>query len=449
MTVLDHPSPSRALADSALRWLRSGLPDGIARDARRTLLNAAAAGIGGSMDATAQALLAAGEAAHGPGPSPVIGSRRRLDPIAAAAVTAHSVTQDDFDDAHPPTIIHPGAAALAGVMSEPATARRGGGAVLTAFALACEAQLALGSALSPSLYALGWHATSTCAPVGAALATGLMAGLDAPSLAAALDMACGRLVGLRVAHGTHLKGYQVGRGAAWGVESAHVAGAGGRGPGRLGGPGVLPPVATEEEPAPLRFPSPDDGWELSAVTFKPYPAGIVCSGGIEAALHLSGEVDAADVLRVEVQVHPLVAELAGDADPREEMQARVSLPHGIAAALVDGAAGMAQFSASRLADPTVRSLRRRIQLHPDPDLPRATAVVRVITADGARSHRVEDPRGSATRPLGDEELEAKVHGLVEGDRPGCATALIDTIGHLDERSGADLLAVLTTPRTER
>lgn len=434
-------TPTRDTARAIRRWFDSGLTPPVRHEATRCLLNAAAAGIGGSRDAEVDLLVAVGAEGPGRGDAPLLGRRPTLPPAAAATVNAFAVTQNDFDDAHVATIVHPGAAALAGVLSTAGAAHATGREWLTAFALGCEVQLALAVALSPSHYERGWHTTSTCAAAGAVVASGLLRGLDHDRLALALDVAMLQVIGLRAAHGTVMKGYQVGRAAAHGVRVVDLIARGAA--HEHPGPGPIPVGAgLTDEPRPhVTFPDPDGddpgAWELSRLTYKPYPAGIVCNSGIEAALTLARRVDVAAIRTVTLRVHPLVVELAGNSRPDDAMQARVSLPHAVAAALVDGAAGMAQFSADRLRDPVVARLRGKVTMVGDPGLPRSTAVLDVGTEREDLTVRVDDPRGGPTRPLTDPELEDKARGLVDGVRPGASPRLIRAVGALAEAPGYD------------
>src|SRR5690606_39237852 len=149
--------------------------------------------------------------------------------------------------------------------------------VLRAYAVACESQLAIAVARSRSHYEKGWHTTSTCAPFGAAVAAGLVLGLGSQDLSAALASSARRIIGLREAHGTTLKGYQVGRAAASGVRAALSPHRGGRSLDALAHhPGATEGLTGRQE-LQLSLPDPMDvaTWEISRVMYKPYPAGVV------------------------------------------------------------------------------------------------------------------------------------------------------------------------------
>jgi 2-methylcitrate dehydratase PrpD len=444
-------SPAATLARRLVDWYARGLPPRVLREARRCLLNATAAGIAGAQTIPTARLRDGLDAAHGTGDTPAVGLDRRMAVTAAAAATAFSVTQDDFDDAHVATIVHPGAAALAGALCASTLVDLTGRQFLSAFGLAVEVQLVAAVALSPSHYDLGWHSTATCAALGSATAVGLAVGLDAPRLALALEVAAARVVGLREAHGTLLKGFQVGRGAQNGVQAALAVRRGevAAVPVLLGRhPAIARNLTREPDPTPVLTADPDGTWRLLELTYKPYPAGIVCNSGIEAALDVATRVDPDRIEAIRLRVHPLVADLAGNGAPTDEMQARVSLPHAVAVALLEGKAGAAQFTQAAVDSPPVRRLRSRVQVLPDPDLPRVAAILDVQTDRGSISHQVDRPRGGEGRPLTDADLEAKARGLVEAIRPGLGDELIRAVNGLAHASDpGDFLAAASPGRS--
>jgi len=452
--VADGDGAAVALARFAAGWFRRGLPAAVQHEGRRALLNAASAGIAGGAGEGARELEQALLQAHGPGRSGGLGGRgttRGLSPESAAHLVAFCVTQNDFDDAHLATIVHPGAAALGGLMAaatDAAALEQDGAHWLAAFALACEVQLVVACTVAPSHYEYGWHSTATGAALGAATAYGLLVGLDEDRLAHVYDRVALRTSGLREAHGTLMKGFQVGAAAADGVRTAaevarsEVLPALQDGPILLTRPGATLAIGAVEQPRPRLARRGDDAeapdrpeapgvveasdvddvsWELERLTYKPYPAGIVSSAGIDAALALHGTCDVAAIREVEVVVAPLVVDLAGDPAPVSEMRARVSLPHAVAVGLLVGRAGLEEFSAACIERPDVSALRARVRMVADASLPRATTIVEVHLADGtSRTVRVDQPRGSAERPLTDDELAAKSQQLLAAAGPGRA-----------------------------
>ncbi|MEU4226059.1 MmgE/PrpD family protein [Nonomuraea sp. NPDC026600] len=406
------------IAEAVLAAAARPLPEEAAAAARRTMVNVLAVALGASRSPQVTRLAGALATPSGVPAAPgVAGYARAAD---AALLTGFAAHLDDFDDTHLATVIHPGASVLGAAWSAGWSAAVPGTDLLTAFALGCEMQLRLGLAVSPEHYDRGWHITGTCGVIGAAVTAGLLGALERDRLADALRLASLQTLGHREAFGTEVKPFHAGKAAANGLVAAEEAA---RGTFTAGAGGILPDIGDL-----LRALAPDrrqphqllDGfgsrWELAANTFKPYPCGIVAHPGIDAAVqaHRQG-VDPAEVTRVRYRCHPLVPELMGRLDPRTGLEARFSAVHGVAAGLVHGNGGLAEFSDAAATDPVLSGLRSRIELCPEEAMPRDAATLEIEVVDGSRTEwPVAHARGSLLRPLTDQELIDKAEALVPG-----------------------------------
>jgi 2-methylcitrate dehydratase PrpD len=389
------------------------LPESVAAAARRSLFNVIGTAVGAAHSPAVEAIVEAARELSAPGGSRVLGRSDTLDEHWAALLTGTAGHYDDFDDTHLATVIHPGAATLGALVAVGGNAS--GAEVLSAFALGCESQLRIGNAISPNHYDRGWHITGTCGVFGAAVAAGLLLGLDGQGLEAALAAASTMTLGHREAFGSMTKPFHAGKAAANGVLAARLALGGFVGVADpLGDEGVLTIFADAAVDGELFRPWTSD-WELERNTFKPYPCGIVAHPAIDAAIEAGGAItDAAAIEAVEVRCHPLVPELMGIVSPADGLQARFSARHGVAVGLLDGRAGLPQFSDARATQPDVSRLRNVTNLVPTPGCDRdsVTITVRLAGADDVEVH-VAHARGSLVRPLTDAELDAKVDALIE------------------------------------
>jgi 2-methylcitrate dehydratase PrpD len=153
-------------------------------------------------------------------------------------------------------------------------------------------------------------------------------------------------------------------------------------------------------------------WEILANAYKPYPCGVVLFPVIDACLELRKRIagPADQIARVAVRGHPLLRERTDRPEPADGRTAKVSLQHSVAIALLQGAAGIAQFTDAAVADPAVQALRTRVTAADDPSIPVEAAVVEVRLADGSTlTEHVKDGRGTPGRPMTDIELDAKVN----------------------------------------
>jgi 2-methylcitrate dehydratase PrpD len=89
-------------------------------------------------------------------------------------------------------------------------------------------------------------------------------------------------------------------------------------------------------------------------------------------------------------------------------QALVSFEHWTAVSLIYKAAGIAQVAAPILRDPLVAALRGKIKTKTDAAVGREAATARVVFKDGkALEATVTDCRGSARRPMTDDDISVK------------------------------------------
>src|SRR5438132_11051333 len=119
--------------------------------------------------------------------------------------------------------------------------------------------------------------------IGAAVAAGLMLGLDAPKLTAAIGVAANQSAGLREAHATMASHYTPGHAARCGLQSALLAGVGySCTPAMLEGPkGFAVCFASQPQPE-ATLADLGEAWEIADLAFKPYPTGFVVHPVIDA-----------------------------------------------------------------------------------------------------------------------------------------------------------------------
>jgi 2-methylcitrate dehydratase PrpD len=415
------PSVTEEFCAAMLGAARGPLAPAVARAAGRSLLNVLGPAVSAASSDAVGVLLAAADDAGGAGAVTVPGLARTLDPYWAALVIGTAAHLDDFDDTHLATVIHPGAAALAAVLSLGPETAPSGAAFLGAFAAGCEAQLRVGCAVSPAHYDHGWHITGTCGVFGAAVAASALLGLDAPAAARALSLAATMTAGHREAFGTMTKPLHAGKAAANGVLAARLAAAGRSGPADPLGPhGVLEVLAdsVDRDALGLGWP-PGHRWELELNSFKAYPCGVVAHPAMDAAIIASARITElagpVEIGGVTVRCNPLVPELMGLEQPDDGLRSRFSARHGVAVGLLYGRAGLAEFSDAAATAPEVARLRSLITLDVDPAVARDAAVLHVSLRPAGQwpaiEVTVEHTHGSAARPLTDDELLGKTRAL--------------------------------------
>jgi 2-methylcitrate dehydratase PrpD len=431
------------------RW--ASIPQPIRHEAKRSLLNWVGCALGGCRDQTVDIALAALDEVSGPRAATILGRAERTDVVTAGAINALGSNILDFDDTHLRTVIHPtvpvAAAALALAVRSPTR----GADLLHAFVLGVEAECRIGNAVSPEHYDAGWHITATCGVFGAAAACSKLLGLDERRTVWALGIAANTAAGTLGALGSMTKSWNMANAARNGLLAALLAAKGFTSTAHaLEGERGFARIFSQRSELNEIVRGLGETWELAQNTYKPYPCGIVAHPVIDACIELREKLGVAPegIERVDLHVHPLVRILMGNASPRTGLEAKLSVHHCAAAALVRGAVGVREFTDASAGDPALVAMRERVTLVDDPAMPKDAAKVTVHVTAGA-THEVYVPHasGSLERPMSDDALAAKVRSLAKWGCPGCDTsALIDAAWSLDTLVDAGAFARAATPR---
>jgi len=257
-----------------------------------------------------------------------------------------------------PTVIHPAAAVVPAALAMAERQGASGAAVLHAVTLGIEVSCRLGNSVIPDHYRRGWHITATCGIFGAAAAAGKLLGLDRQHMAWALGHAATQSAGLVESIGSMSKSIGVGNAAKNGLAAALFAEAGFTAAeqaieGRYG----FAPVTSDSIDLARITDRLGESWEILGNAYKPYPCGVVLFPVIDACLELRARHMPAPqrIAQIVVRGHPLLLERADRPAVETGREAKVSIQHSVAVALLEGAAGLAQFEDAYVADPAVRA----------------------------------------------------------------------------------------------
>src|ERR1041384_8152902 len=168
----DDPRVTEQLADfiAASRW--ADIPEAVRREGVCTLLNFVGCALGGCRDEAVGLAARVLRPYFGGEQASLIGRHGRADALNAAFLNAASANVLEYDDTHLPTVIHPPAPVLPGLLALAESRGATGAALLPAFVLGVETACRLGNALTPGHYRRGWHIPATCGTFGAAAAAG-------------------------------------------------------------------------------------------------------------------------------------------------------------------------------------------------------------------------------------------------------------------------------------
>ena len=151
------------------------------------------------------------------------------------------------------------------------------------------------------------------------------------------------------------------------------------------------------------------GWLIESNGHKPYACGVVLHPLIDAviAIRARAPIDPDAVSEIGLRVHPLVLSITGVVEPSTGLQSKFSTLHSAAVALIDGAAGVAQYSDDRASNPQVAALRRKVKPIADETLRKDEAYAAITVGDRRHEVHIAHASGTADNPMSDAAIEAK------------------------------------------
>jgi len=367
-------------------------------------------------------------ATFGGGDHPVLGMPDRLSPRDAAVLNGVLVHGMDFDDTHIPAVTHVSAAALPAALSAATVAGASTREMLLAYVLGVEVSARVGLGGAGGFHDVGFHPTAVAGAFGAAVAAGRLTGLDADGLVAAQGVVGSMSAGLLefLEDGSWTKRLHPGWAAMCGLTAAAFARAGWTGPAAVyeGRFGLYATHLAGRTSRPEAV-GEDLGtrWELMRTAVKPYPICHFNHAFADAALLLRDEhgIDAADVRAIRCAIHPVPGKVVCQPPenkwvPRDEYDAKFSLPFAVSAALARGRFTLAELEDEALADPGILALARKVEVVDDHEglFPDAySGRVEIELADGrVVAHREQVNRGHDQRPLTNAEIVEKFEGTI-------------------------------------
>ncbi len=422
---MQHPSrgATGAVADFVLTTTGDAIPEVVRHEAKRSLLNIIGCTIGGSRHAAVATLWRGVGPFAGAAHATLLGRAMRTDAVTAALVNTFASSINTFDDTHAEAIIHPSGPVMGAVLAVAEIRPVTGAALLEAFALGVEMACRWSKAVSvaPATGIMAWSQTGICSGVAAAAASARLLGLDAATTRRAIGIAASQAAGIRAMHGSMCTAMMPAQAGQTGLRAALLAQAGFTAgetafEGRYGFAACF---ATAAHPAHLTE-GLGSSWEILANTYKPFPCGIVINPLIDAALQMRQQHGLASeqITEVVATCSPGALALCDRPQPRDELEAQVSLYHWVAAAFVKGRAGVPEGTDAAVRDRALAAFRARIKAVVDPATPIDGCALAVTLTDGrVLRHQVRDCIGSRGRPMSDGQLEAKVTALADGVLP--------------------------------
>ena len=367
-------------------------------------------------------------------------------PRTAALLQGTAAHLVEFDDIFKDAIYHPGAPTIGAALALAAMQHSKGIDLLRAVIAGYEISTRIGVVMGRAHYRY-WHNTGTIGSFGAAVAASALLKAKPAQIQHALAVVASFAAGLQQAFrmDSHSKPLHAGRAAEAGV----LAGLGAS-KGLIGsldvldgdaGFGVAMSSAADWSKATEALGS---RWHIASMTFKNHGCCGHTFAAIDGALILQQRLQLSrnnileEIQSIEVASYAEALAVANIAQPRTAAEAKFSMRYVVAHALLYGAVRLDAVSASRLEDPAIRELMKRIDVREDAAISAAfpkqrAASVTFNLPDGKREAHFQPTRiGDPDAPLSDAALSDKFLELSSAQLGEAgASAALELLWHIE------------------
>lgn len=409
------PAVTRQIADLASERKFEQIPLDILRLVRQCVLDLLGVTIAGhgepAVDLLIQdALEEAAAPAHG-----LIARKERLSLYRAAQVNGFIAHVLDYDDVHMTMEGHPTVAILPALLSLGEAREASGAELAVAFLAGYEAACQIGAFLGPVHYARGFHNTATVGAMAAAVGAARLLRLDGAQTANAIGIAATQAAGLKIMFGTMCKPLHAGEANRVGLFAAMMSRR-----GFIGCDNALEARhGFAEAHGSDRAAMPDlaeEDFHIRGNLFKYHASCYKTHAPIEAArLAAQGAgLRPEAVAEAALTVDPSLDMICNIAEPRTGLEAKFSLRHTTALALLGAdTAQLDTFGDVAALDQATLGMRAKVAVAFAP-MNANRAEIRLRLADGTE-RRASCQSDRPNSDLADQQarLEAKFMSLVE------------------------------------
>ena len=355
----------------------------------------------------------------------LVGHEYKTSPFNASVINGTSVHGEDFDDTFEGNPVHVGAVMVPAMLSVAQANNLSGPEFLRGLAIGSELICRLALVAPTAVHRQGFHPTAIFGAFGSSIGISSVIGSDIKQMTSALGIVGSMASGIieYLAEGTSTKRLHPGWAAGCGYQSANIAKSGFLGPRTVfeGKHGVFKSFAKDTiEPDFSHITGHlGDRWECTNLAIKPYACGTMAQPFIDCAIKLRDKMENIEEIEKivaqvgEGTVHRLWEPLEEKQNPSSPYGAKFSVPYCIAVSLLDGVAGLKEFTDNRLKDLELIKLTSKIsyEINPNDEYPKNySGHIKIFKKNGEiLSANQPCLRGGKKDPLSFDEVEQKFH----------------------------------------
>jgi 2-methylcitrate dehydratase PrpD len=360
----------------------------------------------------------------------VIGTSLKAPARFAALANGIAIHADDYDDTG--SGVHVAAPVLPTAFALCELGRRSGKDLMLAFHVGVEVENKIGEAMSPRHNEDGFHTTGTCGTFGGAAAAAKLNGLNAQQTAVCLGIAGSEASGLRDNFGTMTKPLHAGRAAENGIVAADLTMGGWTasedileaplGFFQAGGGTYNPSLIVNRLGQPWMFADFGD-------LIKRFPCGTIQQAFMDEMLRLThdNKIPPSQVEKIDIGGNRSNVATLFRHRPTTGLEAKFSMEFAVSIILIEGKAGLSQFTDAVVQRPDVQDIIHRSNFRVDPAFNKAEGsgenlqtvlvepgIIRITMKDGkVIEGRTQPSKGSPQNPMSFDEIADKFRGNAE------------------------------------
>jgi 2-methylcitrate dehydratase PrpD len=419
--VAEKQNITEALCNYIVGDRAARLPAPVVERAKIHILDTLGAMISGSQLKPGQVAVEFVRGQGAPRDAAVVATDLRTSPILAALANAMTAHADETDDAHFPTVTHPGSVILPAALAIAETRRRSGTELINAVVLGYDVMCRINKSFDRHwMGQRSLHAGSLCAVFGAAAAASRLLGANALQTRHALALAGSQASGINTwrQDPEHIDKALCFSGAPArnGVTAALMAEAGFTGTASVfeGEENFFKAITDNANPEET-IKDLGERYELLDTSIKKYPAGQPIQATLEGYFRLVKEhkIDGKQIEKIVVRLPDTQARTINDRHMPD-----VNCQYMLAVAMIDGKIDFQNsHDFERMHDPQVLEYKKRVEIVADAELTKIfpavrSAIVEITTRSGGPFKILLDRMpGAPYNPLTQGEVEEKFNLL--------------------------------------
>ncbi len=363
----------------------------------------------------------------GPEEATIVGAPKKAAVPNAAFANAIQCYGFDFVDDHNESNAHPSPATYPVSLALCEHMKKSGKEFIEAVSLGNEVVCRMGTAYLGDMYYQGFHPTSTCGTMGAAVSAAKLMGLDVQKTIYAQGIAGSMVAGLMAwnTEGSFTKRLQAGHPAMNAVIAARMASKGYNGPSDIfeSKDGLLHAYSyLDHYDSKFITEGLGEEWTFAKSSIKVYPCCRYSGGHIDACLEIvnkyhpnAEDIEKIDILSSKYTMHLLAEPCKWS--PRNIVDLQFSMPFQAAVAFKNGKVTVDEFDVAYIDDELIKRLMAHTTVAMDEEFERRypahySSAVTITMKDGTTySATVDDPKGDWRNPVTYEDVVNKFRYL--------------------------------------